>query len=115
MSSRTIRVTVRGSFESLTDDQRAALLAAQDEHDFRNVSYPPEGHLSYDLKSRPFFTFRSSATVTDEGDIPGVTAGVEAAAAAWMRERGYSYHLTRTETVDLSQMPLGARGRRAAR
>ena len=58
MSSRTVRVTVRGSFDQLSDTQRAELTAAAADHDFLFTRYTPEGHLAYDLSARPFFTFR---------------------------------------------------------
>ena len=112
-SERTIRVTVRGSFDNLTDAQRAELVAAGAEHaDMLAVAYTEEGHLHYDLAARPFFTFRFAGTVTDEKDIPQVTARAEAKAAAWMTERGYGFKRLTSQTVDMSEVPLGPRGRR---
>jgi len=114
MSTRTVRVTVRGSFDQLSDDQRAELLAEAAEHDFRYTEYTPQGHLSYDLAARPFFTFRFAGEAASEAEVPAVTARAEAAAAAWLTSRGLGYkHLT-SQTVDLSQVPLGKRGRREA-
>jgi Family of unknown function (DUF6204) len=114
MSTRTVRVTVRGAFDRLTGDQRAALLAEQAEHDMRFTRYTPQGHLSYEIEARPFFTFRFAEQVHEEAEIPAVTARAEAAAAAWLTGRGLGYKNLTSQTVDLSQVPLGKRGRREA-
>jgi hypothetical protein len=110
---RTIRVTVRGSFDNLTAQQKAELIAAGPEHaDMLAVRYTPEGHLHYDLAARPFFTFRFAEEVAEQTEIPQVTARAEAKAAAWMTERGYGFKKITSQTVDLSEVPLGPRGRR---
>ncbi|BCJ49184.1 hypothetical protein Asp14428_06590 [Actinoplanes sp. NBRC 14428] len=114
MSSRTIRVTVRGAFDALTDAQRAGLLADADRHDVAYAAFTAEGSLTYDIAARPFFTFRYAGTVDDERDIPAVTARAEAAAVAWLTARGYAYKNLTSQAVDLSQTPLGKRGRREA-
>ena len=115
MSTRQIRVTVRGAFDGLTEPQRAELLAAQAEHDFLHTVYTPEGHLAYDVAARPFFTFRFLAEVADEKDIQDAAAQAELDAAAWLDARGYGWKNLTSQTVDMSEVPLGARGRRAAR
>ncbi|MEV6302049.1 DUF6204 family protein [Actinoplanes sp. NPDC051861] len=112
-SQRTIRVTVRGSFDNLSDAQKAELIAAGDQHaDILAVAYTPSGHLTYDLAARPFFTFRFAEEVSDERDIPQVTARAEAKAAEWMSSRGYGFKRITSQTVDMSEVPLGPRGRR---
>ena len=112
-TSRTIRVTVRGSFDNLSDAQKAELVAAGDRHaDILAVEYSEQGHLTYDLAARPFFTFRFGETVDDEREVPKVTARAEAKAAAWMTERGYWFKRITSQTVDLSEVPLGKRGRK---
>ncbi len=114
MSSRTIRVTVRGAFDALTAEQRAALLADAAQHDVTSAAFTSEGTITYDIAARPFFTFRYAGTARDEQDIPAVTARAEAAAAAWLGARGYAYKDLSSQTTDLSQVPLGKRGRREA-
>jgi len=112
-TSRTIRVTVRGSFDDLSDAQKAELIAAGDAHsDILAVEYTADGHLTYDLAARPFFTFRFGETVDDEREIPRVTARAEAKAAAWMTGRGYGFKRLTSRTVDMSEIPLGKRGRK---
>ncbi len=114
MTSRTIRVTVRGSFDGLSATQTAQLVAEQAEHDFLNTVYTPEGYLAYDLPGRPFWTFRFIGEVTDEADIPQLAVRSEDRALAWMTDRGYPVRNVSSQTVDMSQVPLGKRGRREA-
>ena len=114
MNSRTIRVTVRGSFDNLSAAQLAELVAEQSDHDFLTTAYTEEGFLAYDLPARPFFTFRFAAQVEDEKEIPQVAAGAEAKAAAWMAARGYPVKNLTSQTVDMSTVPLGKRGKRLA-
>lgn len=114
MSSRTIRVTVRGAFDALTEGQRAALLADAARHEVTSAAFTSEGTITYDIAVRPFFTFRYAGTAGDEQDIPAVTARAEAAAVAWLASRGYGYKDLSSQTTDLSQTPLGRRGRREA-
>jgi hypothetical protein len=116
MSTRTVRVTVRGAFDRLSAAQRAELQAAQGDHDFLHTAYTPEGSLTYDdVALRPFFTFRFLRTAEEEKDVPDVAAQAELDAAAWMEQRGYGYKNLTAQAVDMSQAPVGARQRRAAR
>ena len=114
MSSRTIRITVRGAFAGLTDDQRAGLLSRAAEHDVAFAAYTPQGSLTYDIAARPFFTFRFATTVAGEQDIPAAVTRAESAAAAHLTARGYGFKDLTTQAVDMSQVPLGRRGRKLA-
>ncbi|GLW30478.1 DUF6204 family protein [Actinoplanes regularis] len=111
--SRTIRVTVRGSFDNLTDEQKAELKADGGD-DLLTVEYTEQGHVTYDIAARPFFTFRFAEQVTDEKEIPRVTARAEAKTIAWLDQRGYGYKKITSQTVDMSEVPLGKRGKREA-
>ncbi|MFI5930533.1 DUF6204 family protein [Actinoplanes sp. NPDC051494] len=115
MSSRTIRVTVRGAFDVLTADQRATLLADAAGHDVAYAAFSPAGSITYDIATRPFFTFRYEGTAAEDKDIPVVTAEAEAAAEQWLTSRGYAFKNLTSQTVDMSQTPLGSRGRRRER
>ncbi|GGQ60273.1 DUF6204 family protein [Couchioplanes azureus] len=114
MGSRTIRVTVRGAFADLSAEQRAALLVDAAAHDVAFAAFTAEGSLTYDIAARPFFTFRFAGTVDDERDIPAVAARAEAAAVRWLTSHGYAYKNLTAQAVDMSQTPLGKRGRREA-
>jgi hypothetical protein len=111
---RTIRVTVRGAFDGLTADQTAQLRADQAEHDFLRTEYTPEGYLAYDVPARPFFTFRFAEQAEDEAGVAAAVARAEAKAAAWMAEHGYPIKNVTSQAVDMSEVPLGKRGKREA-
>ncbi|MGV9263879.1 DUF6204 family protein [Kitasatospora sp. NPDC003701] len=115
MTTRTFRVTVRGSFDGLDADQHAELLARAGEHDVLYASFTPEGHLSYDLAARPAFTFRFLDAGEAEEDILAATERAEEAAKSWLDERGYGYRSLRSQAEDLSLAAVGKRQRRAAR
>jgi uncharacterized protein DUF6204 len=112
--SRTIRVTVRGFFDKLSEAQVAELVAEKEEHDFLNTAYTAAGYLAYDLPARPFFTFRFADAVEEEDEIAAAAARAEAKAAAWMSGRGYPVKNLTSQAVDMSAVPLGKRGRREA-
>src|SRR3954452_1963957 len=111
MSEREIRVTVRGSFDGLTADQRAELRAAQADHDFLRTEYRPEGHFTYDA-ARPFFAFRFLETAGSDAEVADAAIRAQLAAEAWLDERVYGSRTVPASAVDMSQVPLGARGRR---
>ena len=114
MSTRTIRVTVRGAFAGLTAEQRADLLSRAAEHDVASAAFTPEGSLTYDIAARPFFTFRFADTVEQEQDIPAAVTRAETAAAAHLTGRGLGFKNLTSQAVDMSQVPLGKRGRKLA-
>ncbi|MDF6022951.1 DUF6204 family protein [Streptomyces sp. JH34] len=114
MSTRTFRITVRGVFDGLGADQRAELLARAAEHDVLLAAFTPEGHLSYDVAARSAFTFRFSDSGEAEEDVVEAAERAEAAARAWLEERGYGYKNLRSSAEDLSQAPLGKRQKREA-
>jgi hypothetical protein len=114
VSTRTFRITIRGVFDGLSADQRAELQAKAAEHDVLHAAFTPEGHLSYDLAARAAFTFRFLDSGEAEEDILAATERAEAAAKAWLSDRGYGYKNLRCSAEDLSQAPLGKRQRRAA-
>ena len=43
----TFRITVRGRFDGLDEDQRRSLRAAQDDHDMLSARFSPEGTFLY--------------------------------------------------------------------
>jgi hypothetical protein len=113
VATRDFRIKVRGVFEQLSDEQRAELLAAASEHDLFGAEFTREGHLSYDLAARPFFTFRFADSGESDEDLVAATERAETAARAWLDERGLGFRLIQTQVEDLSQAPLSKRQRRA--
>ncbi|WP_030240601.1 DUF6204 family protein [Streptomyces sp. NRRL S-350] len=114
MTNRTFRITVRGVFDGLTENQRAELVSAAPRHDVLRAAFTREGHLSYDLPTRAAFTFRFLDEGEAEEDILEATERAEQAARSWLTERGYGFKNLRSQAEDLSQAPLGKRQRRAA-
>lgn len=112
--SREIRVTVRGAFDGLSADQRAALLAAASGHDFLNTTYTTEGHLAYDIAARPFFTFRYLIEAPDDEDLDVTATRGELLATEWLDAHGYPYKNLTASAVDPAAIPMGARGRKSA-
>ncbi|HET9171885.1 MAG TPA: DUF6204 family protein [Actinospica sp.] len=115
MTTRALRITVRGTFTGLTADQRAELLADAAAHDILNARFTPEGHLAYDIAVRPAFTFRFADEGEDEEDILLATDRAETAARTWLDSRGYAYKNLKSQAEDLSQAALGKRQKREAR
>jgi hypothetical protein len=113
VATRDFRIKVRGEFKNLTTEQRAELLASASEHDALTASFTPVGHLSYDLAVRPFFTFRFSDAGERDEDLIAATQRAEAAAAAWLNERGLAFKLLTSQAEDLSQAPMSKRQRRS--
>jgi hypothetical protein len=110
---RLVRVTVRGSFDGLSESQLVELRAASAAHDFMNTQYTAEGYLAYDLP-RPFFTFRFAEEVEAADEVPAAGVRARAKAEAWMAARGYAIKGVSVQTVDMAEVPLGKRGRREA-
>jgi hypothetical protein len=113
MSERTFRVMIRGSFDALTDDQRATLLAEAAEHDVLNAAFTAEGRLAYGLAMRPFFTFRYLEHGEREEDIVAAGERARAKAEQWLAERGYGYKRLKVSAEDMALMPLAKRQRKA--
>ncbi|MFI6071659.1 DUF6204 family protein [Actinoplanes sp. NPDC051343] len=111
---RTIRVTVRGAFDGLSAEQTARLRSEQAEHDFLRTEYTAEGYLAYEVPGRPFFTVRFAEQAEDEAGVAAAAARAEAKAVAWMAEQGYPIKNVTSQAVDMSEVPLGRRGKREA-
>ena len=56
----------------------------------------------------------SFAGLTDEQRAELLAARAELDAMTWLDEHGYGYKDLKVNTVDMSQIPLGARGRKFA-
>jgi hypothetical protein len=112
--SRAVRVTVRGSFDGLSGEQVAALVADAAAHDFLNTQYTAEGYLAYDLPGRPFFTFRFAEEAADADGVPDAGVRAQTKAEEWMAARGYPIKNVTVQVVDMAEVPLGRRGRREA-
>jgi hypothetical protein len=80
--TRTYRVTVRGVFDGLDDDQRAVLRARAAEHDLLTSGFSDEGALAYDAALHAFshrVVVRVPAGPEEEADalVAGELSAVE--------------------------------------
>lgn len=99
---RIFRVTVRGWFDRLTDEQRAALLAIADEHDTVSVgAFTEAGTLTYE-RSLHTFTFR--VQLRAEGDDAEAKVLEEATqrATAEVEALGVAHRDVRAAAVDMA-------------
>jgi hypothetical protein len=113
MSTRELRIAVRGNFTDLSDAQRAELRTGAAEHDVLQARFTEQGHLAYDVDARPFFTYRFLREADTDADVTRAVAGAEAAASAALELRGLRHQLRSTTVQDLSQAPLSKRQRRS--
>jgi len=72
---RVFRVVVRGHFDGLTEDQRRALLAESDDHDYLRSAFTADGTFTYDRRLVAF-NLRYEVRVDEEGDDP-VAVGLD--------------------------------------
>jgi hypothetical protein len=72
------QVIVRGQFDGLDDDVRAALLAAVAEHDVLSARFTEDGTVTYD-RSLHRFTFRCVIRAEDNGEEEAALFGEEKA------------------------------------
>jgi hypothetical protein len=100
-------------FDGLTAGQRAELLAVAEAHDIFHSQFTAEGHITYDIAARPAFTFRFLESGEKPEDIAAATERAEAAAAAWLSQRGYGYKNLRSQATDMAEAPLSKRQRHA--
>lgn len=108
---RTYRVTVRGKFDSLTDDAKRQLLEELDHHDALHAQFTPEGSFTYD-KALNAFSFRY--VVEDEENNPEEAQGnahtfAELAATELLTEKGYGFRDLRVESMDMDAMSANTR------
>jgi hypothetical protein len=99
---RIFRVTVRGWFRDLTDDQRTALLAVADEHDVVSVgAFTEAGTLTYE---RGLHTFTFRVQLRAEGDDAEAIVLEQATgmALAHVTELGAGYRDVRATAVDMA-------------
>ena len=78
MATHIHRVTVRGRFTGLSDDDRAALRSVAADHEALTARFTPDGTIVYDARTLDFFSVRVEVRDrTDDGgeiDPADVTA-----------------------------------------
>lgn len=112
MSVRVYRVVVRGHFEDLSAEQRAALLAEADEHSFHAVAYTEWGTFIYE-PNLVAFNFRYEVRLDDQvepgdaAEAPDPVAIGLAKAQASLAEWGLGHKRLSASATDMSQVWSG--------
>ncbi len=101
------RVVVRGQFDGLDGDQRAALLAEADDHDIFKAAYTEWGSFTYE-RNLVSFSFRYEVRVADDADLPvdPVEVGL-ARTRATLDGWGLGHKHLRATATDMSTMWSG--------
>ena len=98
---KIFRVTVRGRFDQLTDEQRAALLAVAAEHDVVSVGgFTETGTLAYE---RALHTFTFRVQLRDEGEAVVLERATEMAVAE-VEALGVAHRDVRARAIDMASV-----------
>lgn len=110
----TYRVIVRGTWDGLTDEARARLLAAAGDHGLSSMRFTEEGTLSYEPSPLKHFSMRY-AVVSDAADGPEMAGALaEDRAETRLRELGYGFTGLRSTVTDLDTMKVNRKGGKRA-
>ncbi|MFF7177871.1 DUF6204 family protein [Streptomyces sp. NPDC008121] len=108
MSSRpqhTYRVIVRGTFDGLSEESRARLLAEVDEHGLTGMRFTPEGSLAYD-RTLKHFSYRL-IVVSDAEDGEEMAAVIaEDRVETALRESGHGHGELKSSVTDMDTMKI---------
>ncbi|MFF9045393.1 DUF6204 family protein [Streptomyces parvulus] len=112
MSERhTYRVIVRGTWEDLTEEGRARLLAEAGDHGMTSMRFTEEGTLSYEASPLKHFSMRY-VVVSDAADGEEMAAAIaEDRAAATLRGLGHGFGELRSTVTDLDTMKINRKSR----
>lgn len=108
---RSYRVTVRGRFQALTDEQRRVLRDEASEHDALDAAFTEEGTFTYD-DFLSAFSFRS--LVVDDAPEPEVATAnartaAELAAVEYLASKGLGYGDLRVESTSVDDVKASTR------
>ncbi|MEV7288867.1 DUF6204 family protein [Streptomyces sp. NPDC093252] len=102
----TYRVIVRGTWDALTEEARARLLAEAPEHGMTSMRFTEEGSLSYEPAPLKHFSMRY-VVVSDAADGDEMAAALaEERAENALRALGYGFTGLRSTVTDLDTMKI---------
>lgn len=102
----TYRVIVRGTWDGLTDEARARLLAEAADHGMTSMRFTEEGTLSYEPAPLKHFSMRY-VVVSDAADGEEMAGALaEDRAETALRELGYGFTGLRSTVTDLDTMKI---------
>ncbi|WP_017593065.1 DUF6204 family protein [Nocardiopsis potens] len=102
---QTYRATVRGRFDGLGEEARAALLAAADEHDMYSAAFTEAGTLTYD-RALSWFSFRCEVRVSPEEGAEAAEERAGALARRSVAAFGAGHRDLRCDLVDMDQIKV---------
>ncbi|MEV7211043.1 MULTISPECIES: DUF6204 family protein [unclassified Streptomyces] len=107
----TYRVIVRGTWDGLTEDARARLLAEAGEHGMTSMRFSEEGSLSYEPAPLKHFSMRY-VVVSDAADGEEMAGAIaEDRAESALRGLGYGFRDLRSTVTDLDTMKVNRKSR----
>ncbi|WP_018571735.1 DUF6204 family protein [Streptomyces sp. PsTaAH-124] len=102
----TYRVIVRGTWDGLTDEARARLLAEAGDHGMTSMRFTEEGSLSYEPVPLKHFSMRY-VVVSDAADGEEMAAALaEDRAEGALRALGCGFRDLRSTVTDLDTMKI---------
>ncbi|MFJ1576922.1 MULTISPECIES: DUF6204 family protein [unclassified Streptomyces] len=109
-TQHTYRVIVRGTWDGLTDDDRARLLADVDRHGLAQMRFTPEGSLTYDATLKHFsYRFVVVSDAADGEEMAGALAEDRAETA--LKALGCGHRELRSTVTDMDTMKINRKGR----
>ncbi|MEV7425343.1 MULTISPECIES: DUF6204 family protein [unclassified Streptomyces] len=109
-TQHTYRVIVRGSWQGLSDEVRARLLAEVADHGLTQMRFTPEGSLTYD-RTLKHFSFRH-VVVSDAADGEEMAGALaEERAETALRALGGAWGELRSTVTDMDTMKVNRKGR----
>ncbi|MFF8841497.1 DUF6204 family protein [Streptomyces sp. NPDC015127] len=113
-TQHTYRVIVRGTWDGLTEQGRAALLADADRHGLAAARFTEEGSLAYDSALRHFtYRFVVVSDAADGEEMAGAIAEDRAERA--LAALGHGWRDLRSSATDMDTMKVNDRRRRSSR
>ncbi|GAA3923621.1 DUF6204 family protein [Streptomyces gulbargensis] len=104
-TQHTYRVIVRGTFDGLSEDGRARLLAETDAHGLSAMRFTEEGSLAYD-RTLKHFSYRVVVVSDAEDGDEMAGALAEERVEQVLRELGHGYKGLRSTVTDLDTMKI---------
>ncbi|MFE2495790.1 DUF6204 family protein [Streptomyces scopuliridis] len=109
-TQHTYRVIVRGTWDGLTDDDRARLLAEVGQHGLAQMRFTPEGSLTYDKVLKHFsYRFVVVSDAADGEEMAGALAEDRAETA--LKALGCGHGELRSTVTDMDTMKINRKGR----
>jgi hypothetical protein len=107
----TYRVIVRGTWEGLTEEARARLLAEAGEHGMTSMRFTEEGSLSYEPAPLKHFSMRY-VVVSDAADGEEMAGAIaQDRAETTLGALGYGFRDLRSTVTDLDTMKVNRKSR----